>query len=402
MYKKMRPLSDLSLWDKNPRDMDEANKSRLKAHIQKLGMYKPLLVTSDGVVIGGNMRTKVYLELGFDNVWVSEIEVKKNDNDTYSAYIDGEKQNAEYTSELSLLTEYALSDNDRAGKYDEDKLNILLEEVDIDLSMFSVDLNYPTLLDKVSQEEVIEDEAPEPDEQSEPVSKLGEVYQLGRHRLMCGDSTSIEAVEKLMDGQKADMVFTDPPYGMNLDTEYLKNDIVRGNTYDRVIGDDKEYDPNHIFSLFPEAKEVFMWGADYYAKHLPQRGSWFVWDKKMESLDASIGSGFEICWSMNPHKKEMIRILWSGFTAKERNEARSHPTQKPIELCAWFISKFSKEGESVADLFGGSGSTLIACEQTNRTCYMMELDPKYTDVIRKRYWKFTHDNSEDGWEDGTK
>ena len=210
------------------------------------------------------------------------------------------------------------------------------------------------------------------------------------HFVMCGDATKIEDVEKLMNGQKADMVFTDPPYGMDLDTDYSKlpDDKSKPHTYDRIIGDSKDFDYQQYAWL--ESIEQFWFGADYYAKSLPKGGSWFVWDKRVEDrYDAMIGSAFELCWSKQNHKREIIRVnnsLFSGDT--EERDNRIHPTQKPIKVCSWFINKFSLPEKKIIDLFGGSGSTLIACEQTNRTCYMMGLDPKYCDVIRKRYENF--------------
>ena len=127
----------------------------------------------------------------------------------------------------------------------------------------------------------------------------------------------------------------------------------------------------------------------YYFNQLPTGGSLAVWQKRDKADAKMIGNDFEICWSKLPHKKTTFWKRWVGFDSVERGEKRVHPTQKPIELCAWFIKEYN--GNIVLDLFGGSGSTLIACEQTNRTCYMMELDPKYCDVIRKRYENFTKD-----------
>src|SRR3990167_5294233 len=194
------PIIKLQEWDKNPRSISKDGYERLKKQIQKLGQYKPLLIIPDGTVLGGNMRLKAYRELGMDNIWVSIVEPKNED----------EKM------------EYALSDNDRAGFYDDDLLANLMPNYNIDWGDFSVDLKEPiNLKDLLDQfKGAVEDEAPEVAE-GEPVSKLGEVYQLGRHRLMCGDSTDVEDVKKLMDGKKADMVFTDPPYNTGMDK---KND----------------------------------------------------------------------------------------------------------------------------------------------------------------------------------
>jgi DNA modification methylase len=220
---------------------------------------------------------------------------------------------------------------------------------------------------------------------------------------MCGDSTKIEDVEKLMDGKKADMVFTDPPYGMDLDTDYSKlkgtdkSPNAKGYKWEKVIGDDKEF--NFTQFNWIETPEQFWWGADYYFNQLPIGGSLAVWQKRDKADAEMIGNDFEICWSKQQHKKTTFWKRWVGFDSVERGEKRVHPTQKPVELCSWFIKEYSKESQIILDLFGGSGSTLIACEQTNRNCYMMELDPKYCDVIRKRYAKLI--GQEETWQEIT-
>jgi DNA modification methylase len=216
------------------------------------------------------------------------------------------------------------------------------------------------------------------------------------HFLMCGDSTKIEDVEKLMNGKKADMVFTDPPYGMDLDTDYsgmkskprfaLEKGVKSGKKYNSIIGDDKPF----IYMDYG-IKEQFYFGGDYYSKTLPNDGSWFVWDKRVEeNMDRMFGSTFELVWSKQKHKREIVRIRWAGIfgTEQEKGSNRQHPTQKPIQLASWFYKKFSKENDIIFDPYGGSGSFLIACEQTNRICYIMEIYEHYADVIRKRYAKF--------------
>lgn len=242
-------------------------------------------------------------------------------------------------------------------------------------------------------------------------AKLGDIWQLGNHRLMCGDSTNKEDVSKLMNGKKADMVFTDPPYGMNLDTDYSKmngnsnvefkqrKNIVGGKKYNEVIGDNEDFKPElvtTIFDNFDYCKEIFVWGADYYPELLKgyKYGNFIIWDKRddNEQFDKMYGSSFEVCWSKNKHRKEIARVRWCGVfgTEKEFDKKRVHPTQKPIKLAEWFLKKYSKDEHIIIDLFGGSGSTLIACEQLNRTCYMMELDPHYVDVILYRWEKLTN------------
>jgi DNA modification methylase len=200
------------------------------------------------------------------------------------------------------------------------------------------------------------------------------------------------------------MVFTDPPYGMFLDADYSsmggKNSMTKasGNKYDNVKGDHADFNPdfiNTVFAAFSYCKEIFLWGADYYADLLPGRnsGSWIVWDKRGdESADKMFGSTFELCWSKAKHKRIMARVKWAGVfgTEKEHDKKRCHPTQKPVALITWFFDYFSlKDKIIVADMFGGSGSTLIACEKTNRDCRMMELDTKYCDLIITRWQDFT-------------
>jgi DNA modification methylase len=234
----------------------------------------------------------------------------------------------------------------------------------------------------------------------EPITKLGDIWQLGKHRLLCGDSTKEEDVNKLMDGAKADMVFTDPPYGMNLETDYsgMSNELAgsgvkKSNKWDKIIGDDKQFDIREFDWI--DCKEQFWCGADYYVDTLPnygKNGAWFIWDKRTdENMDKMWGSNFETIWSLNKHKREVIRIKWSGIFGREKDDTKKtvHPTQKPTMLSSFFIDKYSKKNNIILDIFGGSGSTLIGCEKTDRICYMMELDQKYCDIIVKRWEQWT-------------
>jgi len=253
-------------------------------------------------------------------------------------------------------------------------------------------------------QDVFEDEMPEV---VEPKAKLGQVWQLGKHRVMCGDATDIATVQRLMDGNKADLIFTDPPYGMFLDADY--SDMTSkfkgssgGNKYDAVIGDNADFKPElitSIFNNFDYVNEFFIWGADYYSELLPDKnkGSWIVWDKRGdESADKMFGSTFELCWSKTRHKRDIARIKWAGIFGmeKEHDKKRQHPTQKPVALVTWFFDKWAKDLQNVVDVYGGSGATLLACEQTDRVCFMMELDPKYVDVIIARWEKLTGEQAQ--------
>ena len=381
MKKEYRKLSELHNWDKNPRSISEPNFKRLKKQIEKLGEYKPLLITEDGTVLGGNMRLRAYQELKWEKAWVSVVEA------------DTEEEKIEY----------ALSDNDRAGQYEIDQLaNLVGNFPEIDWSNYSVDLKSPTLMSDIMDQfkEVEEDEAPAVAE-GEPISKLGEVYTLGRHRLMCGDSTKIEDVEKLMDGKKADMVFTDPPYGI----EYGRHIPNKKHHQQMIKNDDKSTGwlvniprgvPTYVctrWDILPVIHNELL--------GLGNIKNVIVWDKKshgMGDLETVYAPSHEFIVYIAEKSEKLSgkreRDVWSCS-----RDNGLHPTMKPIEIIAKAINKHISN--NVLDLFGGSGSTLIACEQTNRVAFLMELDEKYCDVIRKRYWKFTHDNIEDGWQEGT-
>jgi len=389
------PIEKLKLWEENPRSIMKKDFERLKRQIQKFGVYKPLIITPDGMVIGGNMRLRALQELGYKEVWVSVVKPKSK----------------------AEMIEISLSDNDRVGWYDDDRLAELIYPIkdEINLDDYSIDLKLPEGLD-----ELISNYAPDTDKDNEvpeppkkATTKPGDLYILGGHRLLCGDSTKKEDVERLMDGKKADMVFTDPPYGINLDTDWsgVKSKLKfyrekrckgQGTKYDKVIGDNVAFDPTFLLDFFKDCREIFLWGADYYFKKLPDGGSLFVWDKRsnegddleqIERFDKQIGSCFEICWSKNKHRREIVRCRWSGIFGTEKepdeNKSRLHPTQKPVLLCEWFIGKFSKQNVIIVDLFGGSGSTMIACEKLGRKCYMMEIDPIYCDIIVNRWQNFT-------------
>lgn len=369
-------------WDKNPRAIKSDKFQELKNRINKYGQFKPVITTIDGEVIGGNMRLRAMKDLGIQDIWVSVVEPKT----------EAEK------------IEIALADNEEMGYYQEDQLAELISSYkdEIKLDSFSIHLgdgvNLDDLLNKYQPEEVVEDEAPEVEE--EAISELGAIYKLGKHRLMCGDSTNIEQVEQLMDGNKADMVFTDPPYGMNLDTDYSKLPSTKkeGNKkYNKIIGDNQQF--NYQNFKWIKCEEQIWFGANYYAKTLDDTGSWLVWDKRVEDkFDKMFGSGFELAWSKKPHKQKIYRHNNTLFGGDTEARGKEHPTQKPTKLIVEILNDLGKHIK-IMDLFGGSGSTLIACEQTDRQCYMMELDPRYVDVIRKRYAKFI--GKENEWQEVT-
>lgn len=254
------------------------------------------------------------------------------------------------------------------------------------------DFKWPVLVTPTDEDET-------PPLAATPIVKRGEVYILGDHRLMCGDSTIDSDVSLLLKDFQPSFIFTDPPYGMSLDTNYQSMGK-SGINHRPVIGDNDDFKRELIDCIFkfPSAREIFIFGADYFAELLPNKnqGSWVCWDKRSKSdeqigiLDGAFGSDFELCWSATKHKRKMVRILReTGAFSSRGDDASKHPTQKPIGLVQWFFDFAGKPNDAVLDLFAGSGSTLIACEKTKRRGFMMEIDPLYCGVILDRWQEFT-------------
>ena len=370
----------------NSRTHSQEQVTQVAASIKEFGFTNPLLLDEQNGIIAGHGRLQAAKQLSLKEV--PTITLKGLTNVQRKAYIIADNKlalNAGWDDELLALELASLKDED------------------FDLSFTGFDVDELALLLEPEQVEGLTDEDAVPELPETPVSVLGDIWILGNHRLMCGDSTSIDAVDRLMDGQKADMVFTDPPYGMFLDADYSSmsskfKGSTGGNSYNNIKGDHEDFNPEFIstvFSAFGYCKEIFLWGADYYADIVPDRnsGSWVVWDKRGdESADKMLGSAFEMCWSKARHKRILARVKWAGIFGmeKEHDKRRAHPTQKPVALIDWFFDYFSLKGcRSVVDLFGGSGSTLLSAEKNGKSCYTMELDPKYCDVIIKRWQEFT-------------
>ena len=368
----------------NPRTITKDDFARLLKSIRtfpKMMELRPIIYDENFVVLGGNQRLRALNELK------NEIEIKESWFKSVSDLTDEEKK------------EFIVKDNIANGEWDYDALanewsDLPLEEWGLDMAGWE------------EEKEVTEDNAPEVS--TEPaISKLGEVYQLGNHRLMCGDSTKIEDVEKLMDGNKADMVFTDPPYGMEYKGEVfgkegIKND---GLEWQQVLYDAITILPidNGVVAIcFAPArlKEFFkaVDSLDFHRRltiYKPNRMAkpWRGWI--MTSEDIYLFSKGTPIWNSENHKHDVYTHDYSERPDRSVN----HPTVKPLSIVSDVIDKTSNKDSLVLDLFGGSGSTLIACEQLDRVCYMMELDEKYCDVIRKRYAKFI--NKEDEWQEIT-
>jgi len=208
-----------------------------------------------------------------------------------------------------------------------------------------------------------------------------------------------------MDGKKADVAHNDPPYGMRLDADFSgmvnhldfanEKGVKNGNKYADVIGDHEDYNAAPVVAIFSEVKEQFWWGADYYSATLGNtmhEGAWLIWDKRLdESADKMYGSCFEMLWSKQKHKRDILRHKWAGIfgTEHEPQRGRMHPNQKPVELYDDLLTRYSDDGAIVADCYAGSGTTLIACERLGRKCRAVEISPAYVAVAIERWHVMT-------------
>lgn len=359
----------------NPRFIKDEKFKKLCNSINefpKMLELRPIIVDTDGMILGGNMRFRAIKELGLElkPEWFKEAE----------SLTDVEKRR------------FIVEDNVGFGEWDWEKLSAEFEKEELE--------DWGMDVDKWQDDEVVEDEVPEVTEN--PVSKLGEVYQLGRHRIMCGDSTKIEDVEKLMGGGKADMVFTDPPYNVDY----------TGKTKDALKIDNDKFDAVDFLEFLKKAfnnmSTVVKSGASIYVCHADSEGLNF----RLAFTEAGFLLKQCIIWNKNSMvmgrqdyqwKHEPILYGWKDGGSHNWFGSRSevtvwdidrptksleHPTMKPLALIAKAINNSSKSDDVILDLFLGSGSTLITCQQTDRVCYGMEIDEKYCDVIRKRYAKF--------------
>lgn len=369
------PIDSVKKYCNNAKLHPKEQIEQIKKSIENFGMNDPIGIWNNEIV-EGHGRILACKELGYKQIPVIKLD-HLTDEERKSYIIAHNKLTMNSDFDIDILrTELE---------------NLKELDFDLELTGFNVD-ELDDIFQVEEEKEVVEDEVPDVPE--EPKAKLGDIYQLGNHRLMCGDSTSEEDVAKLMNGVKANMVFTDPPYGMNA---VSKSGVLSEKYKTDIMNDDDNTVAINSFNLcknyFKEAKQVW-WGANYYTECLPSAECWIVWDKNNGGSDQT---DCELAWTN-------FRSVVRQFTMASEKINRVHPTQKPLNLISQILKKFDKNNEynNIVDLFGGSGSTLIACEQLNRKCYMMELDPHYISVIIERYINFTGNDVYRLNPDGTK
>lgn len=364
-------VADLIPDDRNYNKGTEFGGSLIEKSLRELGAGRSILLDKNNRIIAGNKTIENAAAIGLDEVIVVEttgnqiVAVKRTDID-----LDSKKGR-----------EMALADNATAKANIEWDTDMVQQDwSDEEIQEWGVQLP-----DFKVEPEAEEDDFEIPDTIQTDIV-LGDLFEIGQHRLLCGDSTDSDAVARLMDGQKADMVFTDPPYGIGHSGKGIDG-AATGNEFGEIMGDSDVTVAIDAFnlcqSLFPEATMIF-WGANYYCSALPDGFGWLVWDKEREG---NTFSGAELAFVNKGVRLDVFRHMWHGMVkASEMGEKRLHPTQKPIALAEWCFVNY-EAGEQVLDLFLGSGTTMVAAHQLNRKCYGMELDPKYCQVIIDRMLK---------------
>jgi len=388
-------ITSIKPYENNPRKLKDAAIEKVAMSLKEYGFRQPIVVDKDRIIVVGHTRYRASKKLGF-----KEVPITVADN------LTPEQINA-----------YRIADNRTAEESEWDDELLAMEIKDLEAKDFKLDLlgfNEDQLNDILFEEKqglTDEDETPEPPE--EPITKLGDIWKLGKHKLICGDSTAEDTFKNLFNDNKADLIFTDPPYNVDYsgrgenDLGKIKNDNMSENDFIDFLYKNFNLMSDYlkplgcIYVCHPDShskpKIAFEINFDKFFK----KSSTIIWDK------GNAGMG----WQDYRSQHEPILYGWkegqgkhsfygdrkntSIWSVKRDNVAGyKHPTQKPVALSQKAVLNNSKEDDIIFDSFLGSGSTLIACEKTNRKCYGIELDPKYCDVIVKRWENFTGKKAE--------
>lgn len=374
-------ILELHEYKKNAKKHDEIQINNVMQSIKESGMVQPLVIDQNNTIIIGHCRFRALKRLKWEEVPCVRIENLSEKDINKLRLLDNKLNESEWDFDLlaDQITEIDWSD------------------FDIDWSILEID---------EEPQEIVEDEMPEVPE--EPKAKVGDIYELGCHRLICGDSTNPAVIKRLMDGAKADILITDPPY--NVDYEGKTKDALK------IQNDKMDNDSFRQFLVdaFTSANEVMRGGAVFYIWHADSEGynfrgacndvGWKVRECLIWNKNCMVMGRQDYQWKHEPCLygwKDGASHVWASdrkqttvldFARPNRNDI--HPTMKPVALFAYQIKNNTYKGDAVLDTFGGSGSTLIACEQLNRRCFMCELDEHYVDVIVKRYIDFTNNKND--------
>ena len=367
--------NDLIMAEYNPRQLTKDQYTQLKDSLTRFGLVDPLIVnkhkTRKNILVGGHQRLRIAKEMGLDNIPCVEVDLP-------------------YDKERELNIRL----NKNVGEWDYDSLANHFDVGELTEWGFSDDeLQFWT--DEPTEGLIDDDEVPEVEE---AITKQGDLWLLGDHKVLCGDATKKEDIDLLLDGNKTELLLTDPPYGIDYGNQLIKGEQFKNKPNKhgwKNYGNpqwDKAIPSENSFTMFKKlTKYQIIWGGNYFTEFLKPSMGWLIWDKGQRGFSLADG---EMAWtSFN----NALRIK-EYSRAKANKEDKHHPTQKPIEILNWCLEYADRHSKAIIvnilDLFLGSGSTLIACEKTKRKCYGMEIDPHYCDVIVKRWEYFTGKKAE--------
>ena len=396
------PIQRLLAYPQNPMQHSEASIRQIAASIVEFGWTMPVLVDEDGVIIAGHARL-----LAAQLLKLSEVPVMRA-----SGWTEAQKR------------AYRIADNElpRHAEWSPELLKLELTDLKLegyDLALTGFDPDQLVVFMTGGAPPPSAEETPEP--LPEPVSRRGDLWKLGRHRVLCGDATSAHDVETLLRNSVPDIANCDPPYGISIVKGAAVGGskpfgsqgrvhglgkagfgrvhgnaakaIIQTNLYAPVIGDDGPETAIAGYQMLQNVgvPVIVMWGGNYYANALPPSRCWLVWDKQVTGTFADV----ELAWTNCDQVARLFQHEWNGLMkASERGERRVHPTQKPVALAGWVIETLAPKATSALDLFLGSGATLIACERKGIVCYGMEIAPDYVDVAVRRWEKFSGERAE--------
>ena len=386
-------IKDLIPDPANRREHNPRNIGMVSDALREVGAARSIVIDEDNVILAGNGVTEAAAEAGITRLRVVEA--------------DGNELIAVRRSGLSAEQKRALAIYDnRTAELAEWNYKQLGEDKATwgNLQPFWTPEEEKILLAKHLE---TKGGLTDPDDvpQERPTSIVaGDIFELGRHRLLCGDSTSGADIARLIGSVRASLVLTDPPYGIDIvnvgsfklgkiggDKRYgpardQVGPVVVAKRYRPIVGDDLPFDPRYLLTL---ADEQVIFGANYFASKLPDGKAWLVWDKDASGMFSPV----ELAWTSREGRLRLYRHMWSGLRREgprvEELGARVHPTQKPVGLFAQILGDYSQKGDRVLDPYLGSGTTLIACERTDRMCLGCEIDPEYCQVIIDRWEAFT-------------
>jgi DNA modification methylase len=388
-------LEDMTVMQGGLKIRDDSDYEKIKKSILKYKFSFPFFIYKDkkgkNLLVDGTGRHDCLLKMQKEGYIIPELPV---------CYIQ--------CRDLKEAKEKLLRLNSQFGRMTKESVLTFAEDIDLNFDEIALP---DTVIDFTDQGGEIaetegDDEVPDINEKEKPNSERGCMYELGNSILMCGDSTNAEDVARLMGGEKASLVLTDPPYGISVvqgnSVEGSKpptfgtvggGKICKVHTYEKIIGDETTETAKKSFEIYSELSEnQIIFGGNYFTDFLPPSRCWLVWDKENTGNFADA----ELAWTSFDKGVKLYKHLWNGMSRegnrKDEGKTRVHPTQKPVGMLQKILEDFTEKGETVLDVFGGSGSTLIACEGTERKCLMIEMSENYCDVIRRRYTQWAKEN----------